>query len=245
MYRFTSQYKITTKISVACLLLSSLSGCDNLAKYTARNIDPSDFWKVIRQADPSDLRKLDSSEIENLTTGDVVLISIVTSGAATAGTEVVRLTVNDLYNALKEELEGEIASSTNVLANLPQGFAFLSNEPCPRGFISVEDGYIKLGSQNLSLTATGDNSRDLGHYHDAGDLHAAIVFGGDPGNMSISNRRVSESFQENRSLSLNGNLTVQERSLSQSTAVEGATDTQALVVNVEPRHIILRLCMKQ
>jgi hypothetical protein len=135
-------------------------------------------------------------------------------------------------------------SERSFVDNAPAGFAFLSNQACPAGFGSVEDGYIKLGGQGLSLTATGSNSRELNHNHQAGNLVAAIGFGGKSPNLSIANRRVGETFTANRILALDGGMDTTNINGSAS-AIEGATGDATLSFNVEPRHIVLRLCIIQ
>lgn len=130
-------------------------------------------------------------------------------------------------------------------ANVPQGFAFLSSKPCPSGYEPVEDGYIKLGNQNLTLQATGTNERSINHNHDAGDLYAAIVFGGDRSNLGIANERVPANYRSNRSISsLVGEPGPGEENQTSATAVRGVTANHSISFDVEPRHIILRLCVK-
>lgn len=148
----------------------------------------------------------------------------------------------------KDQVQAEADEKKKEIRNLLEGFALLSNKDCPSGFVSVEDGYIKLGKK-VTLKAKGSNERNIDHQHSAGGLYAAIVFGGDAGNMSIANRRIdgASTFESTRSMPLPGKFGKGGGRGYKPTAVQGLTDNMNRnnQINIEPRHIVLRLCLKK
>jgi hypothetical protein len=208
---------------------------DNIEQAAAARVEISDAREKTAEAQRLAAELINESQgLE----GQLAQVKILAEGSSE---DIARalLAVPEFENSIEAKI-----TDVNFFDITPKGFAFLSNESCPSNFTSIEDGYIKLGGQDLSLVATGSNDRQLSHNHDAGNLFAAIGFGGTSPNLSITNFRVNERLPANRIMKLEGFMDNTNEETTAS-AVGGTTGDYNMEFNVEPRHIVLRLCIKQ
>ena len=130
---------------------------------------------------------------------------------------------------------------------MPTGFSYLSTVACPSGYSAVESGYIKLGS-SPNTTPVSAESKSIAHTHSAdGDLRAAIGFRTDT-TVYIQWQQMGETFLSNKRLpgSASG-----DGSSDSTYATDVFGDTGGMSANssingddVEPTHIVMRLCVK-